>query len=70
MKKYGVDAVPVAHEKLDEWRENFKGVQYHHKPTNLIITGAIDDLWQNPKGEFIVVDYKATSINEEIQAEY
>lgn len=66
MKKYKIDAVPIPHEKLDEWRENFKGVQYHHKPTNLIIIGAIDDLWQNPKGEFIVVDYKATSKNEAI----
>ena len=50
--------------------KTLKEYKYHHKPTNLIITGAIDDLWQNPKGEFIVVDYKATSINEEIQAEY
>ena len=47
MKKYGVDAIPAQHEQLNEWRENFKGVKYHHKPTNLIITGAIDDLW-NP----------------------
>ena len=68
MKKYGIDAVPVPHEKLDEWRENFKGIQYHHKPTNLIITGAIDDLWQNSRGEYIVVDYKSTSKNEEITA--
>ncbi|MDA2921379.1 PD-(D/E)XK nuclease family protein, partial [Desulfobacterota bacterium AH_259_B03_O07] len=28
--------------------------------------GAIDDLWQNPKSEYIVVDYKATSKNEKI----
>jgi len=68
MKKYGVDAIPVVHEKLNEWRENFKGVQYLHEPTNFIITGAIDDLWQNPAGEYIVVDYKATSKNEEITA--
>ena len=26
IEKYGVDARPVTHEKLDEWRENFKGV--------------------------------------------
>jgi len=66
IEKYGVDAHPVPHEKLDEWRENFVGVQYLHKPTNLLITGAIDDLWQNSKGEYIVVDYKSTSKNEEI----
>ncbi|PIR69858.1 MAG: hypothetical protein COU47_00255 [Candidatus Niyogibacteria bacterium CG10_big_fil_rev_8_21_14_0_10_46_36] len=66
IEKYGVDAIPVAHEQLDEWRENFKGIQFYHEPTNLIITGAIDDLWQNSKGEYIVVDYKATSKDEEI----
>lgn len=68
MKKYGVDAVPAKHDMLDEWRINFKGVQYHHKETNLYIYGAIDDLWQNPKGEYIVVDYKSTSKNDEITA--
>ncbi len=68
MEKYGIDAVPVSHKDLDLWRHNFTGIQYLHKPTNLLITGAIDDLWQNPKGEYIVVDYKATSKNEKIEA--
>ena len=68
MKKYGVDAIPAQHEQLNEWRENFKGVKYHHKPTNLIITGAIDDLWVNTDGEYHVVDYKSTSKNEDIVA--
>jgi len=66
IEKYGVDARPVSHKDLDEWRENFKGVQYLHKPTGLILTGAIDDLWINSKGEYVVVDYKATSKNKEI----
>jgi len=66
--KYGVDAIPIPHEELDTWRENFKGIRYHHKPTNFIITGAIDDLWQNSSGEFIVVDYKSTSKSEDIVA--
>lgn len=66
IEKYGVDAQPVAHEDLDKWRHNFTGIQYLHKSTNLLITGAIDDLWQNSKGEYIVVDYKSTSKNEEI----
>lgn len=64
--KYGVDARPVNHEELDKWRTNFKGVQYFHEPTNLLITGAIDDLWINSDGEYIVVDYKSTSKDEEI----
>lgn len=68
MTRYGIDAVPAAHEKLDTWRENFKGVEYHHPATNLILTGAIDDLWIDSKGTYIVVDYKATSKEEEITA--
>lgn len=66
MEKYGVDAVPVVHKDLNKWRHNFTGVQYLHQPTNLLIFGAIDDLWQNPDGEYIVVDYKATAKTEEI----
>ncbi|MEA2113575.1 MAG: PD-(D/E)XK nuclease family protein, partial [Patescibacteria group bacterium] len=66
MKEYGLDLIPFSHPMLDEWRENFKGVQYLHKPTNLIITGAVDDLWVDKKGVVYVVDYKATSKNGEV----
>ena len=65
--KYGIDAVPAKHEKINEWRENFKGVQYLHKPTDLLISGAIDDLWINSEGEYIVVDYKATAKDEAVK---
>lgn len=61
MEQYGIDAVPFEHPMLDVWRENFKGLEFHHKPTNFVITGALDDIWVNPKGELIVVDYKATA---------
>lgn len=63
LEAYGVDARPVAHANLNDWRENFTGVQFLHEKTNLIITGAIDDLWQDSRGAYIVVDYKATSKN-------
>lgn len=59
--EYGIDAKPVAHAQLNAWRHNFTGVQYLHTPTNLLVFGAIDDLWQNSKGEYIVLDYKSTS---------
>lgn len=61
LKAYKVDAFPAKHEKLDDWRNTFKGVGFHHKPTNFWVYGGIDDLWQNSKGEYIVVDYKATA---------
>ncbi len=62
MKLFGIDAVPFQHERMEEWRDALKrGVSTLHKPTNLIIRGGIDDVWVNPDGELIVVDYKATS---------
>jgi CRISPR/Cas system-associated exonuclease Cas4 (RecB family) len=68
MKKNKIDAVPFMHEKIDEWRMNFKGVTALHKPTNLLIKGAVDDVWVRPNGELIVADYKATAKAEEIKA--
>jgi CRISPR/Cas system-associated exonuclease Cas4 (RecB family) len=65
-EKYGIDARPVAHDDLEEWRENFKGIRYFHEPTGLTVSGAIDDLWINSNDEYVVVDYKSTSKEEEI----
>lgn len=61
MVKNKVEAIPYAHKDLDTWRHNFTGVAAVHKPTNLHIFGAVDDVWVNPAGELIVVDYKATA---------
>lgn len=66
MQAHGIDAIPYLDKRLAEWRENFKGVTHHHAATNLIITGAVDDLWINPKGEVSVVDYKSTSKDGEV----
>lgn len=65
-EKYGIDVVPFSHPKLNVWRENFQGIQFLHEPTNLLIFGAVDDLWVNASGELIVVDYKATSKDGEV----
>lgn len=66
MKQYHINAVPFDHPDMDIWRENFKGKTYHHEGTNLIISGAIDDIWINPKQELMIVDYKSTSTEKEI----
>jgi hypothetical protein len=66
MEQYGIDAVPYQHVEIDTWRENFKGVQFHHELTNFIITGAIDDVWVNSQDELLVVDYKSTAKNGEV----
>lgn len=64
MEKYKINAIPYQHEKLNQWRHNFTGVQYEHKPTGFLVTGAVDDIWVNPDGELMVVDYKATGAKE------
>ncbi|OGM90719.1 hypothetical protein A2999_00590 [Candidatus Wolfebacteria bacterium RIFCSPLOWO2_01_FULL_38_11] len=67
MKTYGVDAIPMAHEKIEQWRDSLGGgISYFDEKTNFIITGGVDDVWINPKGELIIVDYKSTSKGEEV----
>lgn len=67
MKTYGIDAVPLAHEKMDEWRDSLRrGITFQIDGTNIVITGGVDDVWVSPEGEFIIVDYKATSKDDEV----
>ncbi len=61
MEQFSINAVPMQHDSLDVWRHNFTGVSVLHKPTNLWVFGAIDDLWVDANGQAIVVDYKATA---------
>lgn len=61
-----IKAVPFQHENMDTWRHNFTGVTTLHKPTNLHVFGAVDDIWVNENDELIVVDYKATAKAKEV----
>lgn len=67
MKKYGIDAVPFSHPKMEEWRDSLRaGVSFFHTPTGMLVRGGVDDVWVTPRGELIIVDYKATSKDEEV----
>ena len=66
MQAYQIEAVPFQHKNMDVWRENFVGVQALHPESGFLVFGAVDDLWQNKNGELIVVDYKATSKDSEV----
>jgi len=67
METYGIDAIPLAHEKIDEWRDSLRGgITLRIDGTNVVVTGGIDDVWKNPKGELHIVDFKATSKEAEI----
>jgi hypothetical protein len=61
MTANGLEAVPFQHPQMDEWRANFGGLRYVDPRTNLLITGALDDVWQTRDKTLIVVDYKATA---------
>lgn len=67
--QHGLNLIPFQHESLNDWRHNFRGVQFHHEPSGFLITGAVDDVWHDNKGTLYVVDYKATSINGGLVAE-
>jgi len=67
MKKYGIDAVPLSHEKINEWRDSLRaGITFKIDGENVVVTGGVDDVWVKPNGEWIIVDYKATSKEEEV----
>ena len=63
-KKHNLNFVPlkIDKEKLNDFRNNRKGVRAKSTKTNYTIYGALDDLWLNKdNNEVVVVDYKATS---------
>ncbi len=66
LKHYNVNAIPMAHQLIEEWRNPFSGIRYLHAPTNLLVFGGIDDIWQNPDGKLIIVDYKSTAKDAEV----
>lgn len=68
-KEYGLDAIPLSHAKMDEWRNALsQGVMHFHEPTQIMVRGGVDDIWVNKDGELIVIDYKATSKDARIES--
>ncbi len=53
--------VPFKHPELDNWRDSLhKGLMLRHKKTNIILTGGVDDIWQDTTTKkLIIVDYKS-----------
>ena len=59
--------IPFKHESMEDWRNNRKGITYYHEKTDLVITGSVDDVWIDiDTDELIVVEYKSTSTQSEI----
>lgn len=66
METYGLKAVPFDHPKMDTWRDSLKGGVVCEHETGLTVCGGVDDIWINGNDELIVVDYKATSKDQQI----
>lgn len=57
---------PFAHKDLNTWRDPFVGVRHHHKESNFIVFGGVDDVWVDDAGTLVIADYKATSKEGEV----
>jgi len=67
MEHYGIEAIPLAHEKINEWRDSLRGgITFKIEGTNVVVTGGVDDVWVRPDGEFCIVDYKSTAKDAEV----
>lgn len=66
MVRFGVEAVPMLHPLLEDWRDRIKGIRYLDAKTNFMVFGAIDDVWVSKDETLHIVDYKATSSDQEV----
>ncbi|WP_269610992.1 trypsin-like peptidase domain-containing protein [Prochlorococcus marinus] len=66
------DVVPFDHPEMDHWRDSLRHGLIHRykKKKNIILSGGIDDIWQNTiTKKLIVVDYKSQAKNAEVNTE-
>lgn len=61
--------MPFAHPQIEEWRNNRKGIRHVHETTGLYLYGAVDDVWAQPSGELVIVDYKVKATSNSITLE-
>lgn len=69
IQKVGLQAIPFSHHEMEDWRNNRRGIQYFDPEMNFLLYGAIDDVWELPSGELVIVDYKAKATSGEITLE-
>jgi len=44
--------------KLEEWRNNRKGLRYFDDESGITLMGAVDDIFVNEKGQLVPLDFK------------
>ena len=63
--------VPFQHPDMDKWRDSLHhGLMTRFGDTNIILTGGVDDIWQNTEtGKLVVADYKSQANKKELKPE-
>ena len=63
--------VPFQHPDMDKWRDSLRhGLMSRFADTNIILTGGVDDIWQNTEtGKLVVADYKSQANTKELAPE-
>jgi len=63
--EYKVDAKLFSDtQKLDEWRNNFRGLRWKDPKTGHTLFGAVDDILEFPDDSLAVLDYKSSGAKE------
>ena len=68
--KNGIEhLVPFQHPDIDKWRDSLRhGLMTRFADTNIILTGGVDDIWQNTEnGKLVVADYKSQANTKELE---
>ena len=63
--------VPFQHPDIDKWRDSLHhGLMARFANTNIILTGGVDDIWQNTEtGKLVVADYKSQANTKELDSD-
>ena len=61
--------VPFQHPDMDKWRDSLRhGLMTRFADSNIILTGGVDDIWQNTNnGKLVVADYKSQANTKELE---
>ena len=63
--------VPFQHPDMDKWRDSLRhGLMSRYRDTNIILTGGVDDIWQDTRdGRLVVTDYKSQANSRSLDPE-
>lgn len=67
MNLHKLNMVPFKHPDINKWRNNRIGIQFYDNNSDILLYGAIDDIWLNlDTNKLHIVDYKTTATPKKI----